>query len=238
MKNEPPLKIAFSRCSGSVKYEAYTHWIHHINPTAECIDLYAVPRDTAMILLRECDGLILTGGPDVHPGYFGQAEDTLRCVIDEKRDTLEFELIEIARALNMPMLGICRGMQVLNVAFGGSLIIDIPDDVGLDVAHRCEDTACMHEITINTASAFYRFLGTKTGIVNSFHHQATDRTAIDFRISARTSDGLAEALEWKEPTDKPFLLAVQWHPERLDFNDPFAGKLAMAFLHAAKCYQK
>jgi putative glutamine amidotransferase len=238
MKNEAPLRIAFSRCSGTAKYESYTDWIHHLDPTAVCIDLYAIPRDTALTLLQSCDALILTGGPDVHPNYYGRPEDTSRCVIDEERDTLEFELIKIARSLKMPMLGICRGMQVLNVAFGGSLIVDIPEDVGTSVIHRCPDAPCLHEITLNTASALYHYLGLRSGLVNSFHHQAIDRTASDFRISARSNDGIAEALEWKDPRGKPFLLAVQWHPERLDFEDPFAGKLALAFLHAARCFHK
>ncbi len=238
MKNNPPLRIAFSRCSGNAKYESYRHWIHHIDSTAVCVDLYDIPRDSALVLLRSCDALILTGGPDVQPAYFGKAKDAARCVIDEDRDTLEFELIKIARELNMPMLGICRGMQVLNVAFGGDLIIDIPDDVGKTVVHRVPDTSSMHSITVDTASSLYKFLGLQTAVVNSFHHQATGRTADDFRISARSADGVAEALEWKVPSGKPFLLAVQWHPERLDFDDPCAGKLAMAFLYATKNHRK
>jgi putative glutamine amidotransferase len=233
-----PLKIAFSRCSGTPKYELYTHWIRHVAPDAECIDLFTLAPDSACKLLSACDALILTGGPDVHPARFGKQGNEDRCSIDEDRDTLEFALIQKAAALNMPVLGICRGMQILNVAHGGSLIIDIPADAATQIIHRCEEGDCMHRISVDTTSALYHCTKQGCGTVNSFHHQAVDRVADCFVISARSDDKLPEALEWKDPAGKPFLLAVQWHPERLDFDDPFAKVPAEALIRAAENYSK
>lgn len=233
-----PLRIAFSRCSGNEKYQLYVDMIHHVDSTAQCFDLFEIQRDSAIKLLSSCDGLVLTGGSDVHPSYFNREDGIERCKIDKKRDTLEFEMIKLASEMKMPIFGICRGLQILNVAFGGSLVIDIPDDIGNKVIHRCEEDSCFHEISINKESLLYKLTGKHSGKVNSFHHQAIDRLANDFKISAYTSDSIPEAIEWKNPVDKPFMIAVQWHPERLDFNDPFTLPLVILFLEKALVFSR
>jgi putative glutamine amidotransferase len=237
-KDPDPLRIGFSKCSGSEKYKLYVDWIHHYDSTIVCIDLFDVPRDSALAIMKTCDGLILTGGPDVHPGYFDKAKEASQCKIEEERDTLEFDLIKLAGEKKMPILGICRGLQMLNVAFGGDLIIDIPKDHGKQVKHRCKEGNCMHAVKIDSASLLFKLVQKNQGEVNSFHHQAIGKLADDFRITAWADDSIPEAIEWKDPAGKPFMMAVQWHPERLEFNDPFAATLARIFLLKAGEYHK
>ncbi len=228
---ERTIKIALTKGSGSVGYLAYAEWLKKINPHIECIDLYAMDYDEAVAALNACSGIVLTGGPDVHPVRYGKASEAGRCEIDLKRDTLEFRVIEAAMGLNLPILAVCRGEQIFNVAAGGSLIIDIPTDYDTTVAHRCEDPGeCFHEVEIAKGSLLHQISGVLSGMVNSNHHQAVDSLADGLIVSARTKDGLIEAFEWADTSNKPFMVAVQWHPERLDFENPLSKPIGEYFL--------
>ncbi|MCK5742186.1 MAG: gamma-glutamyl-gamma-aminobutyrate hydrolase family protein [Chlorobi bacterium] len=231
-----PVKVALSKGSGSAHYNNYSQWLKKINPEIEYIDLYNLPADSALIIMNECSGLVLTGGPDVHPGEYNRAEDTARCSIDVYRDTLEFQLIDIAKAKKLPILGICRGEQILNVAYGKNLVVDIPEDwVDSFVTHRCEDSDnCFHDIYVAPTSQLAKICGQNLGSVNTNHHQAVKDLADVFVACAWSQDGIIEAFEWKNPEGKPFLMAVQWHPERLDFNSPFSAPIGKAFIDAVK----
>lgn len=229
------IKIGISKGVGSEHYEQYAKWLESVDSDIEVIDLYNVDIEIAMNLLKECNGLLLSGGPDVEPGYYGKGYDTLRCEIDHRRDTLEFKLIELAREMRLPILAICRGEQILNVAFGGTLIVDIPEDFGTDIAHRCEDkNNCFHSVELLPGSLINKLTGVNNGMVNSNHHQAVEVIADDFVVTAMSQDGLIEAYEWKNPVGKPFLIAVQWHPERMEADSPLSKPLAKGFLDAVK----
>jgi len=225
------VKIALSKGKGSPSYEKYSLWLKSINENIECIDLYYLDFDSAMKILEDCDGLLLTGGPDVHPGRYDKLNDTSRCEIDELRDTLEFALIKRAFEKKIPVLGICRGQQILNVALGGSLIVDIPEDVGSDVIHRCDyPDSCFHKIKIMKNSLLHQLVNIDDGIVNTNHHQAIGRIANDLISTSFTEDGIIESVEWKDKANKPFLLAVQWHPERMDYKNPLSLAIGETFL--------
>ncbi|MDA3843952.1 MAG: gamma-glutamyl-gamma-aminobutyrate hydrolase family protein [Candidatus Kapabacteria bacterium] len=233
---DPSIKVALSKGAGSAHYNNYSQWLKKINPEIEYVDLYNLPPDSAIIIMKECSGLVLTGGPDVHPGEYNRVEDTARCSIDVYRDTLEFQLINIAKAKKLPILGICRGEQILNVAYGKNLVVDIPEDwVDSFVTHRCEDSEnCFHDIYVAPKSQLAEICGQNLGSVNTNHHQAVKDLADVFVASAWSQDGIIEAYEWKNPEGKPFLMAVQWHPERMDFNSPFSEPIGKAFLEAVK----
>ncbi len=236
---EPEIQIGISRGSGSEGYEQYEKWITQHYPNANVVDLYNLELEDAVKVLEQSSGLILSGGPDVHPAYFGKGYDTLRCSIDNWRDTLEFTLIQKARKMKMPVLGICRGLQILNVAYGGSLIVDIPEDIGTDVIHQ--DTTAndvMHKINIDKDSYLYEISGTESGEVNSNHHQAIDVIAANLVATSTTEDGIIESVEYKYPDKKPYLLAVQWHPERLEDNKSLSSPIAESFLNAALEFYK
>jgi len=232
------IKIALSKGAGSEHYEGYSKWLTALNPDVECIDLYFIDKDKAVEALQGCSALVLTGGPDVNPGYYGKPSDSSRCEIDPKRDTLEFLLIKKAAELGLPVLCICRGEQIMNVAMGGSLIVDIPTDFDTTICHRCDDkTKCFHDIEIETSSHLYQIVGTDKALVNSSHHQAVDRLADCFVPTAHSPDGLIEAYQWRTPKDKPFLVAVQWHPERLDTASPMSGRFGRYFIEQAKQFK-
>ena len=230
--------IAISKGIPDSHYGAYGKWIEKNGPEVQWVDLYTLPFDSALIMFENCSGLLLSGGPDVYPGRYNKAYDSSRCgSFDLRRDTLEFALISIALNRNIPILGICRGQQIMNVALGGSLIVDIPSDFISDVKHRDEDgNACFHQVTIFEGSRLNEITGQQNGLVNSSHHQAVDRLADAFVVTARGEDGLIEAIEWKDPIDKPFFVGVQWHPERLTKNESLSVPIALEFIKEAIKY--
>lgn len=226
-------KVALSKGVGSVNYEAYGKWINRYDKDIEIVNLYGYSLLEAIEKLNKCDALVLTGGPDVHPFYYNKPEDSSRCSIDNYRDSLEFALIKEASNLQMPVMAICRGAQIANVAYGGDLIVDIPSDVKSEISHQEKDFDAIHEIIIEENSFLNKISGTNKGEVNSNHHQAVNKLADIFQVSARSKDGIIEAYEMKDKT-KPFFIAVQWHPERLDSNSLLSYPLSKRFIDAIK----
>ncbi len=207
--------IALSKGVGSKHYERYSKWLEENNDKVVCVDLYTLQPEEVNNIMSKATGLVLTGGPDVHPGRYGREFDTARCAIDMRRDTLEFHLIELAKSRKMPILGICRGLQIMNVAQDGTLFVDIPEDFGTDVVHRCDSAYCYHYVTIDTLSMLYQIMNESRLKVNSYHHQGINIIADDFVVNARSDDSFIEGIELKNKKNSPFFMAVQWHPERL-----------------------
>jgi putative glutamine amidotransferase len=206
------VRIAVSKTSGT--YEA---WLKKAEPDAIIVNMYGRTIDSALVLLSNCSGLLLTGGEDVNPSRYGKENELLKCEeIDNYRDSLEFALIKKAIRLKMPVFGICRGEQILNVAMGGTLLTDIPTDVGTTVIHRSSTSTkgCPHIVKIDKNSVLYQLTGISRDTVNSYHHQAIDKIAPGFKISAFSENGVAEAMEPESPAGKSFIMAVQWHPEK------------------------
>ena len=156
-----------------------------------------------------CDGLLLPGGADMDPALYGQ-ENTASAGIDRERDEAELKLVHLFLESGRPILGICKGMQVINVALGGTLIQNVENT---DV-HKWDQVIGdrVHEITAGEG-CFLRELYGERFYVNSAHHQALDQIGKNLTVTARADDGTPEALEWKEKK----LYAVQWHPERMAF---------------------
>ena len=231
---EKPLRIALSSAS-----ENYVNWIHRGDSMAEIVDLRGMPVDSANRLLATCDAIVFTGGEDVVPVYYGKENDSARCETNPGRDSLEFSLIKEAMRLKMPVFGVCRGQQILNAALGGTLIIDIPADHPGKVIHQCEDYIhCFHSVNVVKGSQLAKTAKADTGMVTTNHHQAIEKPAPGIQIVAWSADSIAEAMEWANPAGKPFLMAVQWHPERMDVNSPLSMPLMNAFLEAAVAYRK
>jgi putative glutamine amidotransferase len=172
-------------------------------------------------LVERCDGLLLTGGEDVQTNLYAQniPEELAKTVKENEpeRDLLELMLIERALAQTKPLLAICRGHQILNIALGGDLVVDIPSQVRNPLDHRQlgRKFEAVHGVEIAGDSLLGRIHGEKTLGVNSTHHQAVGRIAPVLRATAIASDGVVEAMELKDPSRLPFLLSVQFHPERL-----------------------
>jgi putative glutamine amidotransferase len=229
------ITIGISKGAPEKYYGNYSKWLKTADSTVVCLDLYHMPIDSALMLLESCSGLLLSGGPDVHPAYYNMAEDTAKCGdIDHFRDSLEFALIDKAITMDLPILGICRGLQIFNISQGGSLYADIPADLDTMVTHRCPDTYnCFHNVRVEKGSGLHFISGVSSGTTNSNHHQGIRRIGDGLAPIARTDEGLIESIEYKNRVEKPFFLAVQWHPERMETNNPLSLPLANQFLKAA-----
>jgi len=184
----------------------------------------------AAAILDSVSGLVLTGGEDVDPTRYGEKRHEKVRFVNAARDATEAALIQEAKARGKPVLAICRGIQILNVALGGTLVQDIPSQLGTSIAHD-EDTprdARSHEISIEPGSLIARAVGTGHVTVNSFHHQSVDRAAEGMRVTARAPDGVVEGMESTD--DDWWVMAVQWHPEEMtDSPEPWDRGLFKAF---------
>lgn len=237
-KEETSLKIAVSKAAPLKSYGAYIDWIHSADSTIETVNMYDFSIDSAVALLDNCSGLLLTGGNDIFPGLYGKISDTARCgEFDLKRDRLELALIARAMELDIPILGICRGQQMLNVAFGGSLIIDIPSDHDTIIKHRIPNTyQCFHPVNIEPATKLLWASNILNGSVNTRHHQAIDVLSDKLKVSALAPDGIIEAVEWKAIGEQAFLMGVQWHPEQMDWNNPLSQSILEYFIMEVQSY--
>jgi putative glutamine amidotransferase len=182
------------------------------------------PREDFQKKLAECDALLLTGGGDVEPKRYGGvfADEILATIegVDPARDAMELELIARALQKNMPILAICRGAQVLNVALGGTL-----------VPHLRAHPRGEHKISIEPRTRLRKIFGANAVNVNSSHHQALDKLGNGLKISARAADGTVEAVELPK---KP-VLAVQFHPERMLEKSPKFLALFQWLIKDARC---
>jgi putative glutamine amidotransferase len=186
-------------------------------------------------IFERLDGLLLTGGADVDPKHYGEAIHEKCGQIDQVRDTVELTLTRWALAEGLPILAICRGIQVLNVAAGGTLYQDIASQMPGSLKHDCwpdyPRNYPAHQVTVNGDSILAAVLGQGRVAVNSTHHQAVKDLAPGFRVVARALDGVIEAIEG---CGHPFAVGVQWHPEELVEDAPPMRRLFEEFVSAAR----
>jgi putative glutamine amidotransferase len=184
-------------------------------------------------LRQRLDGLLLTGGADVNPLRFNGKPHPKVYGIDEQRDEVEINLVRLAASTSWPFLGICRGIQVINVALGGTLFTDIADQLPDALKHDYDSTTERaleaHPVQLVTGSALAHILGGPSVRVNSLHHQGIQDIAAGLRPIGTTSDHLVEAVELP---GHPFGLGVQWHPEAMP-DSPQMQALFRAFIEAA-----
>jgi putative glutamine amidotransferase len=187
--------------------------------------------DDPMAVLKDAAGLVLTGGGDVDPALYREPPHPTFSAAEPGRDAFEIALVNRALELDLPVLAVCRGLQVLNVARGGTLVQDIPSQVAGAVDHSIEapSFAIAHEIWISKGSRLWTLLSEKlvegdACQVNSRHHQAVAHAAPGFEVTATAPDGVIEAMEHPEAR---FCVGVQWHPENFwrtgEFRSLFEG---------------
>ena len=186
--------------------------------------------EAAASVLDSVAGLVLTGGEDVDPARYGEKRHEKVVSVNAARDATEAALVEEARARGTPVLAICRGIQILNVALGGSLVQDIATQCESTIDHDEEGarTSRSHEISIEPGSLIAKAVGTEHCSVNSFHHQSVKRVADGMRVTARSPDGIIEGIE---STDEDWwAMGVQWHPEEMtESAEPWDRGLFNAF---------
>jgi putative glutamine amidotransferase len=198
----------------------YTQAIQEAGGIAVVVPAHGFVDDTAALLDR-LDGLVFSGGPDIDPSlYYQPAHPALGPDVDRFGDAYELALLAGAAERDLPVLGICRGMQALNVARGGTLHQHLPDFTELEHSQRVAPFASAHPVTITRASLLHRLARATELDVNSFHHQAADRLGTGLRVCATAPDGTVEAL-W-DPSAR-FCLGVQWHPEVLTHRSAHAN---------------
>ena len=218
------------------KLEDYRQSVLHVSGDVRILEPSA---GEARQALAGVDGLMLTGGDDVAPARYGEPAHPTVVEAEPGRDEFELALIKDARARNLPIFAICRGIQVLNVACGGTLVQDIPTEVTGALPHRFavpphEPYFLAHEVWIDKDTLLWKLMRERLSDadaceVNSRHHQAVKRLAPGFRVAATAPDGVIEAVE--DP-GAPFCLGVQWHPENFfrtgEFRPLFEGFLEAA----------
>ena len=191
------------------KLPDYEESVRRAGGTPRVLDFSA---DSPADVVASVDALLLTGGGDVLPSLYGAAAHPIFDAAETGRDDYEIELVRRALDADLPVLAICRGIQVLNVARGGTLIQDIPDEIGTAVNHRVANPphSIAHEVWIESGSRLEQLLAGDTCPVNSRHHQAVKDLGQGLIVTATAPDGIVEAIE--DPTRR-FCVGVQWHPE-------------------------
>jgi putative glutamine amidotransferase len=188
-------------------------------------------------VLDAVQGLVLTGGEDVDPAYFGAARHPATGPANEPRDRSELALAREAAARRLPTLAICRGVQVLNVALGGSLVQDIPTEIATKLAHDAEGArnTRVHDVAVDRGTLLGSIISAEKIATNSFHHQSVDRLAPGLKTVAKSPDGVIEAVEC---TDRAWwAVGVQWHPEELTQTpEDWDRKLFGAFARAVQAF--
>ena len=226
------IKIGISDCS---KYGNYARWIESYETPVSIIKLGHKLNNLDQI--KTCHALLLTGGEDVDPSFYNRPDYREFCYeddIDSRRDEFEWKLLEYTEANQVPVLGICRGLQFANVFFGGTLIPDIPRWGKFSHAKHKNGLDRYHTVRIDPTSSLASIIESDKGLINSNHHQSADRVGEQLITSGISEDGVVEALERKDPSSGAFLCLVQWHPERMDEQEsPFVKNILAAFYQAA-----
>lgn len=193
--------------------------------------------ETMREIFERLDGVFLTGGVDVDPSRYGESKHPLCGTTDADRDAIELMLLDYAMGRGLPVLAVCRGIQILNVARGGTLYQDVSAQVPAALKHdhfptpaNPSRTYLAHDITVATGSRLGEILGDAIVPVNSMHHQAIKDLAAGLRPTAFAPDGIIEGVEG---TGEQYLIAVQWHPEELTETQPGMKRLFESFLEAA-----
>jgi len=188
--------------------------------------------------INKCDGILITGGDDVHPKFYGSNEIHYPNAPDEfveDRDEFEIKTFAKAQENKLPVLGVCRGLQLINCTLGGTLKQDLGE---LNKIHRrTSQDDKIHKVKVSDNTLLNEIAKVNKGEVNSSHHQSIDKLGQKLKINSIAMDGTIEGIEWSE-SDRPFLLAVQWHPERmLDQNNPLSKNIKRAFLENTRKFK-
>jgi putative glutamine amidotransferase len=224
------IKIGITDCG---KFENYRKWVESESGVKVVkLSMYSKNADET----DDCDGVIFSGGEDLHPKLYGKPEFELDYGLKEiipERDQFEYEVIAKAFTSKKPVLGICRGLQLINVFLGGTLVPDIPAVLESTAHGKKNGVDQTHFIRVVTNTLLYNICGQELGTVNSAHHQSADKPGDLLKISAYSEPSIVEAMEWKDPLNKSWLLMIQWHPERMsDPSSTFSAAVKTAFLDA------
>ncbi|CAF0812933.1 unnamed protein product [Adineta steineri] len=223
------MRIGITDCA---RYANYERWFLDAPEKVDIIRLSYHLNNLGDI--EKCQGIVLSGGEDVDPRRYKRPDLVGRVEftdIDEKRDDFEIQVIKRSLQLKLPILSICRGMQLFNVYHGGTLIYDIPTVTKIDGHAKIQGIDQRHEILVGEKTLLNEITGCVKGAVNSSHHQCVEKLGAELEVAATAEEPIIEAIQWKNANENPFYLGVQWHPERMvDQTSPFSFNIRQAFL--------
>jgi putative glutamine amidotransferase len=229
------LKIGLTYTGTDEKHNNYVQWLKG----SDAIDIIklSAEEDNAKIV-NELDAVVFSGGVDAHPSAYGSNSTdypNAPAQFNTARDGFETDVFNRCTALQLPILGICRGMQLINCLLGGNLIQDLG---AANSIHRNEGADKLHQVNLVAGSLLQQCTQVAGGTINSAHHQCVNQTGKGLLVNAVSADGVIEGYEWKEKEGKPFLLAVQWHPERMYKmqleNSPLSKNIRDYFIQAVQ----
>lgn len=222
------ITIGVGDCS---KYDKYAAWISQ-DEDVEVIKLGYVLNDFDVI--KKCQGVLLTGGEDVHSRFYNRPDLLKFCYpddVDERRDEFDLSVIDYTQENRLPLLGICRGLQITNVFFGGTLIPDLPSFGKFNHSKFSEGKDRYHTISIDPHSQLNQICSKVEGQVNSAHHQSVKHVGAGLVANCFSQEGVIEGLERTDPKNRSYLMLVQWHPERMnDQSNPLTANIKKSFL--------
>ena len=229
-------KIKIGVTFSEARYENYPKWIIGDDADIELVELSWEKQNWDDI--EDCDGIVLTGGIDTCPRFYENERTDYPNKPDnwnEARDEFEMHVFETALNFDHPVLAICRGLQLVNVSLGGDLIQDL-EEAGKKDHRRHGEIDGQHAVSIEPNSLLNEVAGNTSGNINSAHHQAVGRISDELMVSAVSPDGVIEAIEWKVKEGEPWLLAVQWHPERMldKETNPLSKNIREKFIEAVR----
>jgi putative glutamine amidotransferase len=212
---------------------AYTTYTESLR-RAGAIPVVIPPQpENAAEIVEELDGIVLAGGFDCDPAVYGQDAHPTVEPMDPRRQNNDLTLARVARERGVPTLGICLGLQVMNVAAGGTLVQDINSEMQTEIEHVSDPmNRVRHEVIVEDGTRLAAIIGPGEKNVNSSHHQAVGKVGDGFRVTAQAPDGIVEGIE--DP-QHPFYLGVQWHPEDMN-GETTASEIFAAFVEAARRY--
>jgi putative glutamine amidotransferase len=235
------INIGLTYTGSEHKHNNYVNWLKKDDVDINVIRLSAA--DDNLALVQTLDGVVISGGVDIHPKEYGSTVfdyANAPASFDEARDQFEKAVYSISRQCNIPLLGICRGMQLVNCIHGGTLAHDMGED--LNSIHRFDETDQLHEIHIEPGTFLYSVTARDKELANSAHHQCIDRLGNELVINCTSGCGIIEGVEWTDSSNKPFFLGVQWHPERMYQHgldeSPLSKNIRDKFLGAVKINQQ
>jgi putative glutamine amidotransferase len=224
------VRIGLTYTGTDEKHNNYMEWLK-AGDDIELLRLTAEQHNPDVI--NECDALVLSGGVDMHPDYYHgeQSYKGMPKYFNRQRDEFEMSLLGLALKRSIPVFGICRGLQLINVFFNGTLTQDLGASNEIHEAGRQDR---IHDVNIEENTLLSEVVKSDNGSVNSAHHQSIKLLGDNLLANCYSSDGIIEGIEWKDKSDMPFMLAVQWHPERMNKfdlqNTPLAKNIRDRFI--------
>ncbi|MEP6750159.1 MAG: gamma-glutamyl-gamma-aminobutyrate hydrolase family protein [Bacteroidota bacterium] len=214
------MNIGLTYTGSEEKHNNYVRWLKQHDKAIGIITMSVETKENKGSI-EDCDALVLSGGIDIHPGYYNSDNFVFPNKPQqfyEKRDAFEKIVFNAALRRKIPVLGICRGLQLINCILGGNLQQDLSGKNSIHksvVNEQNEHFDKGHGVHITSGTLLAEITGNTRAVVNSAHHQCTDKIADELMVNCVSDDNIVEGLEWKSKDGKPFLLCIQWHPERM-----------------------